>query len=111
MEDFGVKLSFSSPGQAVLCWSSKIKDKVRARKHAYILIQTREDFLLQSASESVLRAERHLFFPLLVSTGPTTKHCLALMQSRSTQRINNLMAACHRKEPLDWCKTFFFIQI
>lgn len=34
---------------------------MRARKHAYILIQTRLDFLLQSASESVFRAERHLF--------------------------------------------------
>lgn len=56
--------TFSSPHQAVLCSSSKIKDKVRARKHAYILIQTRVDFLLQSASESVFRAERHLFFSI-----------------------------------------------
>lgn len=69
--------------------------KGRRRRHIHINTH-RFSCPLQSACKAVCRTERHLF-PLLVSTEPTTKRYLALMQRHSTQRINNMKTACHPK--------------
>ena len=70
---------------------------MHTHKHRYVPVLKHTRISCCSLnSEVVWGIERHLF-PLLVSIKPTTKHYLALMQSHSTQRINNIKTACRLK--------------
>lgn len=106
---WGKKLSAFQGGHYYGCPKrSRIKYSC-ACAHTQIHSQTHRDFLLRWGSEVVWGIERHLF-PLLVSIEPTTKHYLALMQSHSIQRINNIKTACRLKTTglLSGSPTYFY---